>query len=350
MRRIITLAALTIFLSGCLKDGTLKLSNSGYQPKVLSDGLEVTTPELQSVDTKILKQAYDDFYSNKYPLSKGLIVMRNGKLIGEAYAQDLNDIHKIDNIQSCTKSITALLIGAAIDDKLIGSVQDPLYKYIPDAFDSDVKKRKISLRNCLTLQAGLAFGGNSDSEKMVNYDGSSLKYILEKPMVADTGAVFLYSDFVPQLLSGVLTKATGSGAEVYAKKKIFDPLGINTYKWETTKDGINIGAFSLFLTTRDLAKLGQLCLQKGKWNNVSLISSEWIESVSRKQSVNGSYGYGFYVDQATGAFTMRGNGGQFVYIYPAKNLIIAFTAAPYTDQELWGNSTTLINKIIEACK
>jgi len=350
MRRLI-LPLLVILFSGCLKDGALKISNQGYEPKLLNDGLQTSSPELQSVDPTLLKKAYDQFYSiSKFPLSKGLIVMRNGIMVSEAYAQNLNDITTIDNVQSCTKSVTALLIGTAIKDGLINSVQDPLYKYIPEAFGSDANKKKISIRNCLTLQMGLAYSGLSDSEKMSNYDGSSLQFILNKPIVADTGSTFLYTDFAPQLLSGVLHKVTAKTEESYATEKLFQPLGINTHRWETTKDGLNIGAFSLYLTTRDLAKLGQLCIQNGKWKNVSLVDSTWIKSVSVKQARSTGYGYGFYIDAANkDAYFMRGNGGQFVYIYPAKNLVIAYTASPNTEAELWGNSTALITQIIAAC-
>ena len=349
MRRI-KIATLLLFtlLTSCLKEEAIKLNNGGHNPKTLPDGLNTSTPEAQAIDNSALDKAYNLFFSNKLPLSKGLIVMRNGFLVSEAYAQDLNDLTKIDNIQSCTKSITALLIGIAIKDGLIESVNDPIYKYLPEYFDNDIRKREISIRNCLSLQAGLASEGNKDSENMVNLDGSSLKFVLSKPMIADTGTIFQYSDLVPQLLAGVLQKVTPNGVEAYADKKLFQPLGIKKYKWEKTKDGINIGAFSMFFTTRDLAKLGQVCLNNGSFNDIQVIDKTWIDISSKKQALNESYGYGFYVQKD--AFTMRGNGGQFVYINPSKHLVISYTASPYTGPELWGSTNELIDLIVSSCK
>jgi CubicO group peptidase (beta-lactamase class C family) len=348
-RKLIILCILTIVLSACLKDEPLKLPNNSFLPQKINDGLTTSNPESESVDNKLITDAFDLFYSKSLPFSKGLIILRNGVLIAEAYAQDKNDITRINNIQSCTKSVTALLIGKAIEDGLISSVNDPIYKYIPEYFDNNLAKRKITIRNCLTLQAGLAFEGNSDSEKMVNISGSSLKYVLKKPIIADTGATFLYSDLIPQLLAGVLNKVTPAGLERYAEAEIFSPLGIKTYKWEKTRDGINIGAFSLFLSTRDLAKLGLLCLQNGVYNNTPLINSGWITKLSTKQAINAPYGYGFYIE-SNGAYKMKGNGGQFVYINPLKKLVIAYTALPYTGPKLWGDTDHLINLITNACK
>ena len=351
MTRIAIMILFGISLSSCLKDDQLKLQDHGFEPKALADGLGVSTPEAESVNRQQLKQAFDLFYSEQeLPRAKGLVIMRNGSIVAEAYCQDTDDISKIDNVQSCTKSITSLLIGIAIRDGLIKSVQDPVYDYLPEHFDGNISKRKISVRNCLTLQAGLEYTGTKESERMVNHKGSSITYVLNKSMVADTGSVFLYSDFPPQLLTGILNKVTSSGILVYAGNKLFTPLGIKKYKWEATDDGIPIGAFSLFITTRDLARIGQLCIQNGNWNGVSLIDPAWIKSISVKQAKNVDYGYGFYTDQNTGTYTMQGNGGQFVYINPSKSLVIAYTADPYTDAELWGDRNKLINLIRNACK
>lgn len=346
----IFLGLLIFLFSGCLSDDPLKLKYQGFEPKDLDDGLLVALPEHEGVDQEILKKAFDLFYSNEFPFSKGLVVIKNGKLIAEAYAQGDEDIKKIDNIQSCTKSLTSILVGIALEEGLIKSFQDPIYNYLSEYFDENLDKRKISIRNCLTLEAGLDYQGGKDSEKMVNFKGSSIQYVLEKQMVADTGSEFSYSDFPHQLLTGVLNKVTPNGVSEFAKSRLFQPLGVKNFKWETTNDGLNIGGFSLFLTTRDLAKIGNLCVQNGFWNNKSLVDSIWIKEMSRKQAKSSDYGYGFFVNQSDSSFLMSGNGGQFVYMLPSKNLVIAYTANPYTSHGLWGDRNELINIISSSCK
>ncbi|WP_256003336.1 serine hydrolase domain-containing protein [Pedobacter deserti] len=326
----------------------MKSDNRSLVPMELNDGLAISTLAEQQLDEKKIKQAFDIFYSNKLPLSRGLTIIRNNFLVAEAYARDRSDIDKIDNIQSCTKSITALLIGMAIQDGLIASVNDPISKYIPEYFNTDASKRKISIRNCLTMQGGLEFGGNGESEKMVNTSGSSIEFVLKKPMLADTGSTFLYSDLLPQLLTGLLHKVTPDGVEAYAKQKLFDPLGIDQYIWEKTKDGINIGAFSIFITNRDLAKIGMLCVNNGVFDGLQIVGSDWIKVSSQKQAKDAPYGYGFYVNSDQ-SYQMRGNGGQFVYIDPIKKLVITYTALPYSGPSLWGNTTELVNLIRDAC-
>lgn len=351
MRAGVFLIILTLFC-GCLKEDPLMLPFNGFAPVSLNDGVRIATPESQYVDKTKLGKAYDLFYDRrKFPMSKGLAVVRNGYLISEAYSKSLNDVVEIDNIQSCTKSIVALLMGIAIEEGLVKSVDDPVYDYLPEYFVAkDPRSRKITIKNCLTMQAGLPYNGNEDTEKMVNNGGSSLSYILSKPVISEPGTTFLYSDYPYQLLTGILQKVTSGNLKTYAKEKLFHPLEIDDVVWETAKDGVPIGSFSLFLTTRDLAKIGVLCIQNGAWNGAQLVPSSWIQQVSKKQALDADYGYGYYIGNNSDAFQMKGNGGQFVYIHPSKQLVIAYTASPYTDIELWGSPNDLIEAVVSACE
>jgi len=351
MKRIIYIIILyPLFFISCLKDEPLKLSNNGFTPVEGNDDWSISTLKSENIDSTLVVKAFEHFYSKEeLPMSKSLLIIRNGKLVAEAYAKDKNDINEIDNTQSCTKSVVSLLVGIAINKNLIPDVNQSLFSYFPEHFDANQEKRNITIRDCLTMEIGLEYKGGDDSEELVHTKMNSLKFVLEKPLVSKPGSSFLYSDFSPQLVNGVIAKATGQSVQRFAEENLFNPLNITNYKWETSKDGLNLGAFSLYLRPRDLAKLGQLCLQNGIWNN-KVIVRNWIEQATIKQSKTSSYGYFFWLNPSLNSYSMEGNGRQLVFVCPAKNLVIVHTAFPYTSIPLWGDLNPVINNIYQACK
>nr|WP_255651054.1 serine hydrolase [Cesiribacter sp. SM1] len=284
-------------------------------------------------------------------MGESLLVFRQGKLVAEAYAKDKGDQHRLNNIQSCTKSVTSMLAGVALQEGLITSLNQSLYSFYPQVFTSDSKKASISLRNCLSMQAGLDFDNGIHTEELFHTPGNSLQYILSRPMVYDTGAIFHYNDGLPHLAGAAIATAAGKSLEQFTQEKLFNPLGIQEYKWEKAKDGTNFGAFSLHLKPRDLAKLGQLCLQNGKWEGQQLISASYLEEAVKVQAgSNTPYGYYFWLLPAFKGYAMKGHGGQFVFVCPEKELLIVYTAFPYTDRSLWTDEGALIEPIFRACK
>jgi CubicO group peptidase (beta-lactamase class C family) len=128
-------------------------------------------------------------------------------------------------------------------------------------------------------------------------------------------------------------------------------LGINHYHWEKAKDGLNFGAFSLYLTPRDLARIGQLCLQEGQWNGQQVFSSSWIKEATQAHSgTSRPYGYYFWISPSLEGYYMWGHGGQFTYVCPSKNLVVVYTAFPYTSPMLWGDQGKLMELIYRASK
>jgi CubicO group peptidase (beta-lactamase class C family) len=348
---VLVLFALGLF-SSCLEEQELKLTYEGYTPKQLNDGWAISSPADENLDEGLLEQAFLNFYSaEKFPMGESLLVFRNGKLVAEAYAKDKADGHRLNNIQSCTKSVTSMLTGVALQDRLITNLNQSLYSFYPEAFGADNKKVNITLRNCLSMQGGLDFDNGIHTEELFHTPGSSLQYILGRPMVHDAGTIHHYNDGLPHLVGAAIAKAAGKSLEQFAQEKLFAPLGIQEYKWERAKDGINFGAFSLHLKPRDLAKLGQLCLQNGEWEGEQLISPSYLEEAVKVQSgSNTPYGYYFWLLPAFRGYAMKGHGGQFVFMCPEKDLLIVYTAFPYTDRSLWTDEGKLIEPIFRACK
>jgi CubicO group peptidase (beta-lactamase class C family) len=153
---------------------------------------------------------------------------------------------------------------------------------------------------------------------------------MEKPLTEEPGSVFRYSTGTSQVLATVLSVATGMTPLAYARERLFAPLGIEGIRWPSTRDGVSCGGTHLFLTPRQMAAIGQLCLQKGLWRNRRIVSAEWIEKSTSVQAGRdwweGPYGYHWWVRPQ--GYTAYGYGGQFIYVVPAACLVLVVTASP----------------------
>lgn len=352
MKKIIFLVFSTSILTSCLKEQSLKQSFEGYTPAILQDGWQVSTPEDESVDPDMLKEAFMQVYADdRFAMANSLLVIRNGKLIAEAYPKNPDDRSRLNNLQSITKSFTSLLTGIALKKGLIGSIDDPLYHFIPEAFDNDMMKRQISIRNCLTMTAGLDFNNDENTEKLFWSTGSSAQYVLSLPMIYDTGEVFHYNDGLPHLVGAVIAKQWGKSLASFAEENIFTPIGIKQYKWESASDGLNFGAFSLYLVPRDLGRVGRLLAQEGNWEGTQLIDTTWIKTATSVHSgTTTPYGFYFWLLPSLHGYMMEGHGGQTLFVCPGKKLVMVYTAYPYTNQELWDDAAGLAELIFKAAK
>ncbi|MBE0646871.1 MAG: serine hydrolase [Bacteroidales bacterium] len=351
MKKSLTFAILaSIVLVSCLKDKSLKQEYQGYAPVPLNDGWEISTPENEQMDPNVLEQAYKWVYSEeRYAMANSLLVIRNGKLIAEAYPKSPEDISRLHNLQSVTKSFTSLLTGIAIQQGLIGSINDPVYNYLPEDFDDDIRKREISLRNCLTMRAGLDFDNGEQTEELIRCEGNSIKYVLSLPMVYDTGELFQYNDGLPHLVGAVIAKQGGTTLKDFASKNLLSRIGIHDFRWEKAKDGLNFGAFSLYLTPRSLAKAGLLLAQNGIWEGEHIIEPSWIARATAVQSGSDTpYGYYFWLYPAIEGYMMYGHGGQILYVCPSKNLVVVYTAYPYSNEIVWDEPVQLAEIIYRA--
>jgi CubicO group peptidase (beta-lactamase class C family) len=323
---------LLVAFPGCLSDPEIKLPYEGYTPEKLDDGWEVSDPETEGFDPDEITEVYKRFHSEKlYPAIHSLLVVRNGKLVAEAYCRDRSERDMFHSIQSATKSVTSLLTGIAIDKGLIQSVQQKVYDFIPEFFDSDARKREITLHHVLTMETGLDFDNDEHTEKLFNSTGSSLEFVLHKPLVFTPGSDWYYGDGNPQLLSGVIQKAAGMSEEEFAVEHLFKPLAITNYRWETHADGLTFGAFGLWLTARDMAKVGQLMVQDGMWRGERIVSSEWIAESTKLQTSHQTYGYYWYPWESQDAYYAEGHGGQLIYVVPAKRIVVVVTSDSYSN-------------------
>lgn len=337
MRRGVLFLALAL-CGGCIGEPPLK-TRTDTHPAVTDDGWEVSLPEDQAFDVALLDLAYDDFFSDTpYYNAISLVIARNGRLVGEAYARGSEDREIKRNTQSATKSVTSLVFGIAVGDGLFPDLDQTLYSIIPDAFDGDTRKRAITLRHLLTMRSGIDFPNEDFSREMLmDRRRNQARRILAKPLYALPGEAFDYRDADPQLLASAVERVTGSQLDEIASERLFEPLGIKDWYWERNVDGTTLGAVSVFLRPRDLAKLGQLALQEGEWNGVQLLPQTWVQEATAIHSEttyeDTPYGYYWWVVPELDAYTAWGHGGNFIFVVPARQLVIVMTSFPYADDD-----------------
>jgi CubicO group peptidase (beta-lactamase class C family) len=289
---------------------------------------KTSTPEQQGMDSQELMQMLDFIESSGEDVHSVLII-RNGYLVLEAYYYPYNS--QIIHMQaSATKSFTSTLVGIAIDKGYISGVDQKVLAFFPDYTfkNNNDLKQSMKLKHLLTMSSGLDWnktGKNDNPEKIFTQKDDPVQYTLDRPMAAKPGTVWTYSGGNSHLLAAIVTKTTEEKVEDFAKQNLFDPLGITNYVWEKHwKSGVNIGCAGLYIRPRDMAKLGYLYLNRGKWNGKTIVSSQWIKEATTRLPIK-DYGYQFWVDPELKLYKAWGFGGQHIAVLPDLNIVAVFT-------------------------
>jgi CubicO group peptidase (beta-lactamase class C family) len=345
-----------VLLSGCVSDAPFKFESS-VVPEQLNDGWQVAFPEDVNINRQAIDKIYADFISeNKYFNAKSLLIVKDSKLVFEAYCRGPGDRDYIGHIQSVTKSITSLIFGIIRSEGYIDALDETLYSIIPAKFPSDVIKQSITLHHLLTMTSGIWFDNDVFSvEIYVGKPSDPIKYILKKPIYANPGEQFYYRDCDPHLVSYVIQKMTGKTLEKWAKERLFDPLEIRDYYWDSDHTGITMGAHGLHLKPRDMAKIGQMVLENGHWNGIQIVDSTWIATSTQKQIETShqtepyvwDYGFYWWIVPRWQAFTTWGHGGNFIFIVPGKDMVIVMTSMPDVDDDVVGTTLDDLERLIQ---
>lgn len=333
----------TVVTEGCITEPPLKVRGN-TQPPALGDGWAVASPSSVGFDDDKLQEAVDLFYSDsEFRNVVSLLVVRDGKLVLEAYARSPSDRDVKRNIQSVTKSVTSLMFGIARGHGDFQDLDQTLYSILPQDFDEDVAKRAITLRHLLTMRSGIGFDNDDfTTEMLMDRPRNQARYILHKPLVSVPGSIFYYRDADAQLISSAFEAVTGQSLLEVASGSLFAALGIEDFFWEANVDGTSLGAIALFLRPRDLAKLGQLALQRGRWGGAQVVPEDWIDASTTVQSTTDDpefdYGYYWWIVPELDAFTAWGHGGQFIFVVPSFELVVALTSLPSVDDDSFGTT------------
>lgn len=273
--------------------------------------------------------------ANKLNNFYALLIIRNQKLLVEEYFEGWSEATLFE-LRSITKNITSALTGIAIKKEWLTSVDDPIYPYFPDLEMGD--KQQITFRHLLNMSSGLSWDEDNNVLGLIQQQiHEPVNFILSQPLITTPGSTFSYNSLSPHVVAQVLIEAQKKTLATLVKEEIFDTLGIQQYTWSNDPKGANWGGFGLKLRAKDIAKFGQLYLNEGKWEGTQLIPVDWIQQSSKKQinSTNSGYSFQWWVSlkSETPLYYGQGYGGQGLFIFPEKDLIIvAF-------QEAWVPAT-----------
>jgi CubicO group peptidase (beta-lactamase class C family) len=303
------------------------------RPVAGAEAWPVSTPEAEGMDAEALEAAIVEL--RRIASLNSLLIVRNGHLVVEEYFNG----HRAEEsyeIASVSKSILSALVGIAIERGLFTGVHQLVSELLPDAFEgATLSKRRITLRDLLTMQAGLVW------EPVPPLDLISLQHVvadvIAQPITSGQGGRFTYSTGLPHLASAAIARVAGTSTCAFARETLFEPLGIAPEVWGRDADGVHTGGWFMYFTPRELARFGLLYLRGGEWNEEQIVPANWVRSsLSHQVSFDPFSGYGYwwwlssYWDPATFVTyeipSARGGGGQAIFLVPALDLVMVTTS------------------------
>jgi CubicO group peptidase (beta-lactamase class C family) len=304
----------------------------------------IDLPRTETPDS--VAKAMDGFFEQAAADSMDIhsvMIVRNGSVIFSRWQSEGADTVP-HVLHSVSKTFTATAVGLAIADGKL-ALTDKVVDFFPDKLPANVSDnlKKMSVRDLLTMTCG------HDVEPSGRGEGADwIESFLAWPVEHEPGTFYLYNSLGTYMCSAIVQKVTGEKVVDYLNTRLFKPLHIDKPKWEESPQGINCGGWGLYLKTEDLAKMGQLLLQKGEWNGQQLIPAEWVAEMSKKQveSINPGtrieqaeergmtqetsdwmQGYGYQMWRCRpGCFRADGARGQYIIVVPDKNAVIAITS------------------------
>jgi CubicO group peptidase (beta-lactamase class C family) len=329
-------------------------------PENTDDGWRTADAAGQKLDVSKLQTMFDHILAGEYKNISSVLVVKDGALVVEEYfprteadrrAQAFRRVTPVE-ITSATKSITSILIGIAIDKKLIRSVDEKISKLLPQYAEvlNDPERSNLCLRHLLTMSAGLSwdewsypYTDERNSHIQMLRAADPIRFVLEQKLTGTPGTRFAYSSGVALVLGEIIHKVSGLAVDKFAEKNLFGPLGITDFYWSKYPREILQTGGGLFLRPRDMAKIGLLFLNDGRSRGKQVVSPEWIRESTTNYISPGQipsaakadgYGYQWWLSsfdlggKKIPSYSARGRGGQFILVVPSEQLVAVFTGPP----------------------
>ena len=291
-----------------------------------SAGLPRSTPETQGVSSADVLSFVDAV--DQIDSMNSFMLVRHGHVVAEGWWTPYRAEAR-HSLYSLSKSFTSTAVGLAIAEGKL-SLDDNVLKFFPADAPSEPSNNLKAMRvsDLLRMSTG------HQTEPPRNDDEPWTRSFLHHPVPFKPGTHFLYNTPATYMQSAIVQQVTGETVLDYLRPRLFEPLGIEGPTWETSPQGISTGGFGLSIRTEDIAKFGQLYLQKGKWQDEQLVPAEWIEAATARQTSNGSsptsdwdqgYGYQFWRCR-NGAYRGDGAFGQYCIVLPEQDAVIVITS------------------------
>jgi CubicO group peptidase (beta-lactamase class C family) len=336
-----------------------------YTPLAREDW-EVSTPEAQGLDPMLVAELY--YNAAELETLYSVLVVKNGYLIAEDYFNE-GSVDQKDRLQSVTKSYTSALVGIALEQGYLSSVDQKMLDFFPEVAEqiTDPRKQQITIRDLLQMRAGYPWEETNPTLWDGLLSGHYPPLIEEFPLIADPGTEFNYSNLSSNWIGIIVDRVTGMNLKAYAEENLFSPLGVEAGEWGTDAEGHNNGSGDLHMTARDAAKFGLLYLNDGKYEEDQIVPADWVHDSLQRSSedinVTGGFpanwglsfrdiGYGYqwwsarvgdhHLDYA------MGHGGQMIVLLNEFDMVIVTTSYPFYlqhDAESWKHELAIMNLV-----
>ena len=318
------------------------------------------------LDNAVLRKEFDNIHA--------VIVVRGGKLVLERYYEGRDKITRGEDLgivkfgpeikhdlRSVSKSIVGLLYGLALADGKVADPDQSLFDQFPAYQDLavDPKRSEMTVYHALTMTLGTewdespSYHDPRNSETAMDRASDRYRYVLDRPMVAEPGTQWTYNGGTTAVLAHLISRGTGQPLLDYAREALFDPLGITDVDWVADSKGVPIAASGLRMRPRDLAKIGQLALDRGTWGGSQVVPSEWLdEAFTPRVRAFGrlEFGYQWWLGTSRGDgrawIAAFGNGGQALFIVPSLDLVVVTTAGKYNLPDDWELPFNVMGKVV----
>ena len=290
-----------------------------------------STPEAQGIPSAAIKN-FVDAVEQQVDALHSFMLVRHGQVVAEGWWAPYGPEHQ-HVLFSLSKSFTSTAIGLAVAEGRL-TVEDRVIAFFPEDLPADVSENLAAMRVHDLL--AMATGHIEDTTGYVQQapDGNWVKAFLARPVDRTPGTHFVYNSGATYMLSAIIQKITGQKLIDYLQPRLFQPLGIENPWWESCPRGINVGGWGLNVRTEDIARFGQMYLQKGVWQGKQLVPQAWVEAATSRQVANDSqtnidwrqgYGYQFWRCQH-GAYRGDGAFGQYCIVMPEQDAVLAITS------------------------
>lgn len=297
---------------------------------------QTSSPEEQGIDSTQLARMCAQLQRDRVSLH-GFVLVRHDRIVAEAYVFPYAAASR-HTMYSVSKSFTSSLIGIAIGQGLISSVDERVADIFANVTSQPLAERmgRMTLRHLLTMSSGHSNDTTGRITSTLNWE----RAFMELPVEEEPGTRFVYNSGASYMLAAAVQRKSGTTAAAFAEQHLFRPLGITDYTWDTSPQGVISGGWGLSLRPRDMARFGLMYLHGGRWEGRQVVPESWVNEATRRQMHNGNagfwgsgYGYQFWMNDF-GGFRADGAFAQYIFVLPEHDLVAVFTNNLTSDTEL----------------